>query len=344
MKTVVNIEDLKRIIEQFDRAKILVIGDIMLDQFIETKVSRISPEAPVPIAEVISDTFKPGGAANVINNVIALGGQVVPVGIIGNDDGGKKLLELLSSKKSVDEGCLLVDPNRATTIKTRIMAGGHQMVRIDREKKHPLSPQQTKQMVDFIAKNVSDISAFVISDYDKGVITSQLLEDTIPMTRKYDKPVVVDPKTDRFLDYRGVKVVVPNLKEASEGTGIRFVNETSVINMGQWMLTHLECDAVLITRGKDGMSLFEKDGHATHIPTLAKEVYDVTGAGDTVTSIFSLALATGASVLHAAVLANTAASIVVSKVGTATLARKELLDRIDEMKDEILEANTIAIG
>ena len=153
------------------------------------------------------------------------------------------------------------------------------------------------------------------------------------MAERYKKPIVVDPKIDHFLDYKGVKVVVPNLREASEGTGIRFVNETSVINMGQWILTHLECDAVLITRGRDGMSLFEKEGKVTNIPTLAREVYDVTGAGDTVTSIVTMTLATGAPILYAAILANSAASVVVNKVGTATLTREELLDRMESQAE-----------
>lgn len=344
MKTVINIGDLRKIVDRFGRANILIIGDVMLDQFVETRVARISPEAPVPVAEVLSETFKPGGAANVINNVTALGGQVIPVGVIGRDSDGERLLELLASEVNTTEACLLVDPNRATTVKTRIMSGGHQIVRVDREKRNPLSPQQTKKIVDFVAENIGDTDAFVISDYDKGVITTQLLEGVISMANQYDKPIVVDPKIEHFLDYKGVKVVVPNMKEAAEGTGIRYVNETSLINMGQWILTQLECDGVLITRGKGGMSLFEKEGKVTHIPTLAREVYDVTGAGDTVTSIVTLALATGASLLHAAILANSAASIVVSKVGTATLTREELLSRIDEMKDDILEAHTLAIG
>jgi len=344
MKTLINIGDLKKTVDRFAHVKILIIGDVMLDQFVETKVARISPEAPVPVAEVIGETFKPGGAANVINNITALGGKVIPAGVVGKDSDGEKLLELLSSEVNAGEGCLLVDSNRATTVKTRVMCGGHQIVRIDREKTNPLDPQQTKQIVDFVIEHIADTDAFVISDYDKGVITSPLLEGVIPMTRQHNKPIVVDPKIEHFLDYKGVKVVVPNLKEAVEGTGIRYVNETSLINMAQWILTQLECDAVLITLGKGGMSLFEKDGKVTHIPTLAREVYDVTGAGDTVTSIVTLALATGASMLHAAVLANSAASIVVGKVGTATLTREELLSRIGETTDEILEANSLAIG
>lgn len=339
-----NIGDLKKIADRFDQVSILIIGDVMLDEFVETRVARISPEAPVPVAEVVSETFKPGGAANVINNITALGGKVIPVGIIGKDSDGQKLVELLRSEVDTSDGCILVDPERATTVKTRIMCDGHQIVRVDRERTTPLSPQQTERIVDFVLEKTSQVDGFVISDYDKGVVTSRLLEGVIPPTRKHEKPVVVDPKTEHFLDYKGVKVVVPNLKEASEGTGIRYVNETSVINMGQWMLTHLECDSVLITRGKDGMSLFEKEGMVTHIPTLAREVYDVTGAGDTVTSIVAMALAAGAPVLHAAILANCAASIVVSKVGTAALTREELLSRIDVMKEEILQAHTLSYG
>ncbi|MHA2600922.1 MAG: D-glycero-beta-D-manno-heptose-7-phosphate kinase [Candidatus Thorarchaeota archaeon SMTZ1-83] len=339
-----NIGDLKKIAARFDQVSILIVGDVMLDQFVETRVARISPEAPVPVAEVLRETFKPGGAANVINNITALGGKVVPVGIIGKDDDGTRLLELLRSEVDASDSCILIDPDRATTVKTRIMCDGHQIVRVDRERTTPLSLQQTEKVVDFVLKRASGVDGFVISDYDKGVVTSRLLEGILPLAKNHGKPVVVDPKTDHFLDYKGAKVVVPNLKEASEGTGIRYVNETSVINMGQWILTHLDCDAVLITRGKDGMSLFEKEGMVTQIPTLAREVYDVTGAGDTVTSVVSMALATGAPILRAALLANCAASIVVSKVGTAALTREELLCRIDEMKDEILQAHTLSYG
>lgn len=329
--------NLKKIVDQFHRVKILVIGDLMLDQFVETRVTRISPEAPVPVAEVISETFKPGGAANVINNITALGGQVIPVGVIGRDNDGERFLELLTSKMNTDVSCLLVDPDRATTVKTRIMADGHQIVRIDREKRNPLNPEQTAEIIDFIAKNISKLDAFVISDYDKGVVTPQLLEGVISLASSNSKPVIVAPKLEHFMNYKGAKVIVPNLKEASEGSGIRHIDEASVINMGKWILTHLECDAVLITRGKDGMSLFENGGKLTHIPALAREVYDVTGAGDTVISVVSLALATGSKMLHASVLANSAASVVINKVGTATLTKEELLSRIDVMKEEILK-------
>lgn len=333
-----NIEDLKKIIDQFDQVKVLVIGDVMLDQFVETKVSRISPEAPVPVAEVISETFKPGGAANVINNITALGGQVIPVGVIGKDDDGERLLSLLASEVDTNKAYILIDPERATTVKTRIMADGHQIVRVDREKKNPINRQQTQKIIDFTTRTIAEVDALVISDYDKGLITTQLLEGLIPLAKNFDKPIIVAPKIEHFIEYKGVKVIVPNLKEASEGTGIRYINEASIINMGQWILTHLGCDAVLITRGKDGMSLFEKEGEITYIPTLAKEVYDVTGAGDTVTSVVALVLATEAQMLQAALIANSAASVVVSKVGTATLTRKELLNRIDEMREEIFKA------
>lgn len=337
------IRELKDTIDCFDKVRILVVGDMMLDQFIQATVSRISPEAPVPIAEVVSEVFKPGGTANTINNIRSLGGSIIPVGIIGDDAEGKKLINLITDKE-MDKDCVLVDSSRPTTVKTRIVADGQQIVRVDREKTESIDYKHTRKIVDFVKENIDYINAIVISDYDKGVITGKLLENLIPLAKKYNKPVIADPKVAHFLDYKGVRVVTPNVKEASIATGTRFINETSVINMGQWILTRVDCDAVLITRGKDGMSLFEKEGKVTHIPAIAKEVYDVTGAGDTVTSVVALALAAGTDMLQAAILANSAASVVVSKIGTATLTRDELKNQIDKAKEKILRPNIRVIA
>lgn len=314
--------EVRKVVERFDSARILTIGDVMLDRFIIGTVSRISPEAPVPVVDFASETFKPGGAANAINNIRAFGGDVVATGVIGDDTNGRKLIDLLKQSGINTEG-LIVIQNRPTTIKTRIIAG-QQLVRIDREKRNGIDPECTHQILDFVNKKIDDVDAILISDYDKGVITNKLLEVAIPTIKKYNKPIIVDPKVKHFLDYKGVTIVTPNLKEASAATGISPINETSIRNMGQWLLTQLECDAVLITRGKDGMSLFEKEGNVTHIPTVAREVFDVTGAGDTVTGVVALSLAVGAEMIDAATIANMAAGIVVGKLGTATVTKDEL--------------------
>ena len=326
-------EELKEVVERFESARILAIGDVMLDRFILGTVSRISPEAPVPVVDLTSETFKPGGAANAINNIRALGGEVIAVGIIGDDVSGKKLIDLLKQSGINTEGILVIQ-NRPTIVKTRIIAGQQQIVRIDREKRDGLDNEWVQKILGFLNTKIKDIDAILISDYDKGVITNKLLEDVIPLAKKYNKPIIVDPKVEHFLDYKGVTIVTPNIKEASAATGISPINETSIRNMGQWLLTQLECDTVLITRGKDGMTLFENDGAVIHIPTVAREVFDVTGAGDTVTGVVALCLAVGAVMVDAAIIANTAAGIVVGKLGTATATKEELKHQLDILKEK----------
>jgi D-beta-D-heptose 7-phosphate kinase/D-beta-D-heptose 1-phosphate adenosyltransferase len=326
-------EELKKVVERFESARILAIGDVMLDRFIVGTVSRISPEAPVPVVDLTSETFKPGGAANAINNIRALGGEVIAVGIIGDDVSGKKLIDLLKQSGINTEGIIVIQ-NRPTIVKTRIIAGQQQIVRIDREKRDGLDNEWVQKILGFVNTKIKDIDAILISDYDKGVITNKLLEDVIPLAKKYNKPIIVDPKVEHFLDYKGVTIVTPNIKEASAATGISPINETSIRNMGQWLLTQLECDTVLITRGKDGMTLFENDGAVIHIPTVAREVFDVTGAGDTVTGVVALCLAVGAMMVDAAIIANTAAGIVVGKLGTATATKEELKHQLDILKEK----------
>lgn len=326
-------EELKKVVERFESARILAIGDVMLDRFILGTVSRISPEAPVPVVDLTSETFKPGGAANAINNIRALGGEVIAVGIIGDDVSGKKLIDLLKQSGINTEGIIVIQ-NRPTIVKTRIIAGQQQIVRIDREKRDGLDNEWVQKILGFVNTKINDIDAILISDYDKGVITNKLLEDVIPLAKKYNKPIIVDPKVEHFLDYKGVTIVTPNIKEASAATGISPINETSIRNMGQWLLTQLECDTVLITRGKDGMTLFENDGAVIHIPTVAREVFDVTGAGDTVTGVVALCLAVDAVMVDAAIIANTAAGIVVGKLGTATATKEELKHQLDILKEK----------
>lgn len=323
-----NIEELKRIVVRFDSARILTIGDVMLDKFIKGTVSRISPEAPVPVVDLTSETIKPGGAANAINNIKTLGADVIAAGVIGDDVNGRKLIDTLKQSGINTEGFIVI-PDRPTTVKTRIMTGQQQIVRIDRERRDSIDYEHTHQILDFANKKVDNIDAIIISDYDKGVITNKLLEGLISLSKKYNKPVIVDPKIEHFMDYKGVTSVISNLKGASAATRISAINETSIRNMGQWILTQLECEYVLITRGKNGMTLFEKNGDVIHIPTVVREVYDVTGVRDTVTSVVALNLAVGAEMVDAAAIANIAAGIVIEKIGTATVTKDELMHQLD---------------
>jgi len=331
----VNIDRLKEIVEQFDKAHVLVIGDFMLDKFIQGTVSRLSPEAPVPVVDVVSEIFRPGGAANAISNIGALGGNAVAVGVIGDDWNGRKLTDLLK-QYGVDTECIIVSKERPTTVKTRIIAEQQQIVRIDREKRDAINYEDTKTILDFLNEKINDVDAILISDYDKGVVTNRLVEGLMPLAKKFDKPVIVHPKVVHFLDYKGATIVNSNLERASTVTGISQINETSIRNMGQWLLTQLECEYVLITRGNDGMSLFERSGGVTHIPAAVNEVYDVVGvgAGDTVTSVIALSLACGVTnMVNSAILANMAAGIVVGKQGSAAVTR-------DELKQTFLQAKS----
>lgn len=328
-----NIEELKEIIEHFDKASVLVIGDLMLDKFIQGTVSRISPEAPVPVIDVATENFRLGGAANAISNIRALGGTAVAVGVTGKDWNGRKLIELLKQDNIDTEG-IIASSERPTTVKTRIIAEQQQMVRIDREIRDPISDKDTITLLDFLNNKIDDVNAILISDYDKGVVTDRLLDGLIPLAKKFDKPVIVHPKVVHFLDYKGVTIINANIERVSNATGISIINETSIRNMGQWLLTQLECESALITRRRDGMSLFEKGGGVTHIPALVKKVYNVAsvGAGDTVTSVIALALAAGeTSMVNSAILANIAAGIVVREQGAATVTRVELKHEVNKL-------------
>lgn len=326
-----NNKELKEIVEHFNKSCILVIGDLMLDKFINGTISRISPEAPVPVIDVTSESFKLGGAANAISNIRVLGGNVIAAGVVGDDWYGRKLVALLK-QEGVDTEHVIVCRERPTTVKTRVIAGQQQIVRIDREKRDAIDYEYTKTILDFLMEKIDDVDVILISDYDKGVVTNRLLEKLISLAKKFSKPIIVHPKVEHFLDYKGITIVVTNIEKASTVTGIRQINETSIRNMGQWLLTHLECEYVLITREKDGMSLFEKSGGVIHIPPITKEERNITGAGDIVSSLIALSLASGvASMVNSAILANIAASIVIGNFGAAKVTNDELKRQIDNV-------------
>lgn len=317
------ITNLLNIIDRFKNTKLLVVGDVMADEFVWGKVERISPEAPVPVVDVVEETILPGGAANVANNIISLEGQVELVGIVGQDKIGEDLIADLKQKNIGTDG-LFTTYERPTTLKTRIIAHSQQVVRVDRENKKEIDAVLTESILDYCGGLISNIDAVIISDYGKGVIIPPLIEGLVSLSREFNRPVVVDPKVGHLDSYKHITVITPNHHEAGILTGKTINDEKSLIEAGQLLLEILGCEAVLITRGEKGMSLFTRGGEITHIPTVAREVYDVTGAGDTVVAVFTLALASGAGFSEAAALANYAAGIVVGEVGTATLTIDKL--------------------
>ncbi|HAK61145.1 MAG TPA: D-glycero-beta-D-manno-heptose-7-phosphate kinase [Nitrospiraceae bacterium] len=323
--------DSKRLLgylERFSGARILVVGDVMLDHYIWGTVSRISPEAPVPVVHVTKESLLLGAATNVVNNVHSLGGQVSACGLIGNDDAGKQLVHLLRSK-GIDTDGLLVEDSRPTTIKTRIIAHSQQVVRFDREAKDGIRRETHRKIFDIVKQKVGQgLDAIVLSDYCKGVITKELVRDIVALAKKKNIIVSVDPKVNHFGIYSGVTILTPNAKEASIGSRVAIEDDKTLLKAGGLLLRRLLCNAVLITRGEHGMSLFERNGRITHIPTVAREVFDVTGAGDTVISALTLAMAAGAGMVDAARIANFAAGIVVGVVGTDTVSPEELKEKI----------------
>jgi rfaE bifunctional protein kinase chain/domain len=311
----------KKTLKEFKKRKILVIGDLILDRYIWGKVNRISPEAPVPVVEVTDENFLLGGASNVAHNIAALGGHVTLVGVAGNDRGGEILRKMLTEKGIEWSGIFWI--SRPTTVKTRVIAHSQQMVRFDREEKARVEGKVLKDIVDFIHSEIPKHDAVVISDYRKGVISSALVREVIRKTKPKGIFVAVDPKVGHFHCYKNVSLITPNVSEASIASGIEIRDEKSLLHAGKNLLRKIPCEAVLITRGEQGMSLFRKD-RVVHIPTVAKNVYDVTGAGDTVIATFTLSHAAGADMIESAVIANHAAGIVVGEVGTAVVTPEKL--------------------
>lgn len=312
----------QQIISRFPSLRILVLGDFMLDHFVMGRVDRISPEAPVPIVDVDSEQFHLGGAGNVVMNGKTLGAQMIPLGVIGNDWAGERIHELFLEEQLSSDG--LLSSERPTTLKTRILAHQQQVVRVDREQRTPISDQLQNQLANQFSKIIDSVDGVIISDYAKGTLTPSLLAKILPEARKRNKLVCLDPKTRHFSSYTPVTVITPNQTEASSLLGYPIVNEEDLMEAAKRILKMIDCKALLITRGDKGMALFT-DGKLKIVPTKAREVYDVTGAGDTVVTTICLALAADAEMIEAVELANVAAGIVVGKVGTATVDPSELL-------------------
>jgi len=330
------------IISKFAKANILVIGDLILDEYIYGKVDRISPEAPVPVVWVNQQHFLPGGASNVAANLRGLGAQVSLAGIVGKDEKGEKLLSALK-QKHIDTIGVTEAFNRKTSVKTRIIGGSQQVVRVDWESVEPIAPNLQRRTEDFIIKNIKRFDAVIIEDYGKGFITKDIVSCAVSQARLHKKVITVDPKEEHFSYYAGVTAITPNRKETENAIrdikikstvnnlkvfSDRLLNNDDINAAGKELLEYLKLEAVLITLGDEGMRLFEKGKQPYHIDTVAQEVFDVSGAGDTVISVFTLALAIGASMAEAAELANYAAGIVVGKMGVVAVEQKQLLAEV----------------
>ncbi len=309
--------------------RIAVIGDYMLDRYFWGTVTRISPEAPVPIVEIERETEQLGGAANVANNLASLGLHAYPLGVVGDDGSGARLIGLMRESGFMTEG-VLRDASRPTTIKTRVIAHDQHVVRTDRESRADLRADLQERLLLCLRELLPSLSALVIEDYNKGVVVQPLLSQVIALARQHDCPVTVDPKINHFFDYQQVSVFKPNRKETEAALGFKMPAPEDVSRAGAQLLQKLNAQNVLITLGAEGMALFEKNGTVHRIPTRALRVHDVSGAGDTVIATLTAALAAGADIVEAATLANYAAGVVVGEVGAVPIDKQKLIAAIAE--------------
>jgi len=310
------------ILRRFRGRRFLVVGDLMLDRYVFGDVSRISPEAPVPVVRVEREEARLGGAANVANNLLALGADVSICGVIGDDPDGEALRRSLEDNGI---GCdlLVTDPTRPTTRKIRIIAHQQQVVRVDHERDDSLCPDSEDVLARFVGQAAAAVDGVILSDYGKGAVTERIIRLAVERAEG-NAGVFVDPKVKHFSLYRGVSLVTPNIAEAGHAAGEKVVDEDSLIRVGARLVEMLPGTALLVTRGAEGMNLFEPDGAVTHIPTVARQIYDVTGAGDTVIAAYAMAAASGATGVEAAIIANQAAGKVVQESGAATVSIRAL--------------------
>lgn len=326
----------------------MIIGDIIVDEYIWGDVSRISPEAPVPVFETSAETIGCGGAANVAQNVASLGGNAALVGVIGADRTGEKLIQM-ATEMNLDIAGVCIDSERPTSTKTRVIASaatstfaegtqepGQHLLRIDRESKQKISIRLSEHLLTKVISQLPASDAVVFADYDKGVVNAQLIKEVVKQAQFYDVPVVVDPKRDNFWYYEGVTALTPNHKEAGAAVHEEITEVVDLITVGEKILERLSLEALLITRDADGMSLFQRETDGSlqvrHLPPYSSVVTDVTGAGDTVVAVFTLALAAGAEFHSAAVLSSLAGGIVVGKMGCATVTSEELRQAIKTLQ------------
>ena len=320
----INLQRARELISKFSDIKIAVVGDVILDKYLWGEVERISPEAPVPIVDVKKETLSLGGASNVANNIVSLDATTYMIGIIGNDENGR-LIENLIKEKGITP-VLIKDNTRPTIEKTRVIAVSQQLLRIDREERKPIDKEIEEKLLQALREIENQVDGFIVSDYGKGVITERII-DYIKSTKK---PVFVDPKPSNFHLYKGITIMTPNKKEAYEG--VKAEKSESLEKVGRKIMESLNIQQLLITLGSEGMALFEKD-KVLKIPARARKVFDVTGAGDTVISVLALSRLAGGTWEESATISNYAAGYVVGEIGTATVDRKTLLEIIESQKD-----------
>ncbi len=319
----------KEFLDSDQRPRLLVVGDLILDEYIWGAINRISPEAPVPILETKSENLALGGAANVANNLVALGCEVHLVGAIGKDEKGERLLSLISGQGINTEGIFRF-VHRPTTSKIRIVAHNQQVLRIDKEDNRPITEETESKFVQHINKILPEMDCIICSDYHKGVLTEKVFKAIIHRAKNSKKRVLVDPKSSDFTLYKGATLVTPNQREVEQAVPIKIQDRNDLDRAAEYLLNLTHAEVLLITRGKDGMMLYQNKEEPVDIDTQAKEVFDVTGAGDTVVSVLGMALAIGFNYKDSAWLSNMAASIVVGKVGTATVTLNEINEYLQE--------------
>jgi rfaE bifunctional protein kinase chain/domain len=318
---------LKALLEDFRGKRIAVVGDLMLDRYFWGSVARISPEAPVPVVEIESESMRLGGAANVANNVKSLGADPILIGVIGNDNTGTLLHDLIVENAFTPIGLIVAD-DRPTTVKTRVIAHGQHVVRFDRETKTEISDTLQRKILDIVRQNVHSLDAIIIEDYNKGVVVKSLINELVDMAEKDKKIITADPKFDNFFEYRGATVFKPNSKELEAAMGAKLIDNDAVEEVGKALMKRVKARNILLTRGEKGMTLFEETGTITHIPAKTRKVADVSGAGDTVISTITVALASGATVREATSLANYAGGVVCGEVGIVPIERDALVSAV----------------
>lgn len=323
------LDDLKK---SFDGKRIAVVGDMMLDGYFWGDVKRISPEAPVPVLEVEDEFFRFGGAANVAFNILTLGGIPVPVGVIGKDGYGNIFTSLLNEKKIEEDG-IIVDEERPTTTKTRVIANHQHVVRIDKESKAYINSRIEEKIFSFLNSASGKLDGIILQDYNKGILTPTLISKIISLANKKNILITVDPKFDNFFEYKNVTVFKPNRKETESVLGIRIKSDNDISSAGKTLLNKLNSDYVLLTLGEEGIAVFEKGDKERRMPTKARKVADVSGAGDTVISTLTIALAAGADIYESSFLANYAAGIVCGEVGIVPIEKEKLFETV--LKDNL---------
>jgi D-beta-D-heptose 7-phosphate kinase/D-beta-D-heptose 1-phosphate adenosyltransferase len=338
--------ELSALVERVEKLRdimVLCVGDAMLDRFVYGSVERISPEAPIPVLCIERETAMLGGAGNVVRNLVAVGAAPAFVSVVGDDAAGREVTRLVGEHGEIDP-CIVVEPERQTTIKTRFFASHQQLLRADRESRSPISEAIRDQLLTRVERLLPKAGVMVLSDYGKGVLSTPIAAELIQRAKKAGKQVIVDPKGTDYSIYAGATVVTPNRKELHEATAMPVDSDEQVVAAARHLIDTCGFEAVLVTRSQDGMTLLRADGQVNHLPAEAREVFDVSGAGDTVVATLAAALASGATLPEAAHLANVAAGIVVGKVGTAVAYAEELVVALHREDLTLGEAKIVPVA